>query len=698
MRLRSIAIALGLSTSAAFSAGPDRVTLPFGQKIFVSGINVAWDRFGGDVGTQPLDTAWFSKMLQAVSDSGGNAVRWWLFTNCSNSPTFDPSTKLVNGLGSATVPNIRSMLDMAYRRGIVVSLCLLSFDMMKISQGVDTLANQKLLLTDAGRTAFLDNALVPLAKAIGHHPAILDWEIFNEPEGMVKSIAGDWGNMSGLGVVQISDVQKMVNQAAGAIHRAVPGVLVSNGSWAFIASSNTLPGEHNHYSDSALKAVGGDPDGTLDFYMVHYYEWAARTHSPFHHAASYWGLDKPIVIGEFPAKGLSDSLGPLSPAQCFQRLYDSGYAGAMGWTYTAHDGFGGLPEDGQGTRFLRTNHATDVVVDFPPTASDDWWSDTAGKTLSVAAPGVLANDLEPTPGQTVTAGIVVVAPIGGTVQLHSDGSFTYTPASGFAGTDSFSYQVVGGGGAMDTGRVRIRVVDPSQWFQAPPRAKDWTAYASWGTYSVTDTLGVLAVHNSQWGSSTEWVVGTGVPLQATGSALAIRVEVLPDPASPWIGLKFHLAQSSQLDSRYGPADSTARIAPLALQGDAGAGWQIWTGSLPAATGSYLPSLEFVWNGSPSTAHTTLWRDLEVSTGTTTIRTSPTSTSRIARILGHHLALNSGENGTVVFQTLEGRVVENRAFGTGSTEMEVPASTGMLLVRVRRAGQPETSLLALPHSR
>jgi hypothetical protein len=89
--------------------------------------------------------------------------------------------------------------------------------------------------------------------------------------------------------------------------------------------------------------VGGDPDGTLDFYMVHYYEWGGRAISPFHHHASYWGLDKPLVIGEFAAKGLSDSLGPVSPAHAFQRLYDSGYAGGMGWTYTAHDGFGGAP-------------------------------------------------------------------------------------------------------------------------------------------------------------------------------------------------------------------------------------------------------------------------------------------------------------------------------------------------------------------
>jgi len=696
--LRTILLSTLAAAACAGAATNDRVTLPFGQKIFVSGINVAWDRFAGDVGSEPLDTAWFAKMLQGVSDSGGNAVRWWLFTNCANAPTFDPTTRLVNGPGSATISNVRTMLDMAYKRGISVSLCLLSFDMMKANQGSDTLANQKLLLTEEGRKAFIDKALIPLVKGIGHHPAILAWEVFNEPEGMVKSIAGDWGGMSGLGVVQISDVQRMVNLAAGAIHRTVPGVLVSNGSWAFIASSNTLPGEHNYYSDSALRAVGGDPDGTLDFYMVHYYEWAAHTHSPFHHAASYWGLDKPVVIGEFPAKGLSDSLGPLSPAQCFQRLYDSGYAGAMGWTYTAHDGFGGLPEDGQGTRYLKTNHAADVTLDFPPTAQDDWYSDTAGKTISVAAPGVLGNDLDPTAGQAVLAGSVTIPPTSGTLTRLPTGAFTYTPTAGFFGTDSFAYEVVGGS-ARDTGWVRIRVIDSSSWFQAPPKAKDWKTYASWGTTSVTDTTGGLAVHNSQWGGSGEWLVGIGVPLTASGISLSIRLEVLNDASSPWTSLRFHLAKASSLDDRYGPADSTALTVPLILKGSAGAGWLAYEASVVPAAGTYLPSLELLWNSSPSSAHVTLVRDLELSTGTTTGIAGTRSLASAARVVGRRLLLNPSDlEHDILVTDPSGRILLSKRLAPGAGFLELPKESGMLVVRIRTVGQAEQRILVAPLAR
>ena len=47
------------------SAGPlDQVTISYGQKIFVSGINAAWKNFGGDVGKYPLDSLWFEEMIQ----------------------------------------------------------------------------------------------------------------------------------------------------------------------------------------------------------------------------------------------------------------------------------------------------------------------------------------------------------------------------------------------------------------------------------------------------------------------------------------------------------------------------------------------------------------------------------------------------------------------------------------------------------
>src|SRR5262249_46255745 len=63
-------------------------------------------------------------------------------------------------------------------------------------------------------------------------------------------------------------------------------------------------------------------------------------------------------------------------------------------------------------------------------------------TLTVAAPGVLANDTDPS-GGTLTV-VSNTQPANGSVTMNSDGSFTYTPNQDFAGTDTFTYTISNG--------------------------------------------------------------------------------------------------------------------------------------------------------------------------------------------------------------------------------------------------------------
>ncbi len=75
----------------------------------------------------------------------------------------------------------------------------------------------------------------------------------------------------------------------------------------------------------------------------------------------------------------------------------------------------------------------------PPVAADDVYAAAGAGTVTVpAASGVLANDQVGDNG-TITA-VLVGAPTRGTVVLNADGSFVYTPGTGFSGTDVFTYQ------------------------------------------------------------------------------------------------------------------------------------------------------------------------------------------------------------------------------------------------------------------
>lgn len=92
----------------------------------------------------------------------------------------------------------------------------------------------------------------------------------------------------------------------------------------------------------------------------------------------------------------------------------------------------------------------------PPVANADSYSTTVNTALSVPAlSGVLANDKD-SDGDTITASVVAGA-THGILTLNSDGSFAYTPNTGFVGSDSFQYQANDGHGNTATATVTIIV-------------------------------------------------------------------------------------------------------------------------------------------------------------------------------------------------------------------------------------------------
>lgn len=100
-----------------------------------------------------------------------------------------------------------------------------------------------------------------------------------------------------------------------------------------------------------------------------------------------------------------------------------------------------------------------VAVDDAPAAAADAYATTAGRALTVAAAaGVLANDADVDAGDALGAALVQ-GPASGALGLNPDGSFTYTPARGFLGTDSFTYRATDAAGATSaTTTVSIDVL------------------------------------------------------------------------------------------------------------------------------------------------------------------------------------------------------------------------------------------------
>src|SRR5262249_41723268 len=98
---------------------------------------------------------------------------------------------------------------------------------------------------------------------------------------------------------------------------------------------------------------------------------------------------------------------------------------------------------------------TVTPVNDAPVAVNDSYSTNQNTTLTVAAPGVLANDSD-VDGDALTT-ILVTGPSHGTLTLNSNGSFTYTPATNFSGTDSYTYRANDGQARRNAAPATITV-------------------------------------------------------------------------------------------------------------------------------------------------------------------------------------------------------------------------------------------------
>lgn len=341
------------------------------QDVYMSGANVAWINFGRDIGPGTTRFDQFEEMFREMRDAGGNSARLWVHINGTNTPEWSGSE--VVGPGAGAIADLQALLDLAQEHNITLLLCLWSFDMIRNSLPADVLNRNRALFSNMTRLqGYIDHALVPMVTALRGHPALLGWEIFNEAEGM----SGEFGwptIVSPQHMVSMAEIQRFVNRTAGAIRRADPTTRVTTGAWSFRAMSDvTLPGKtdaeptpaeladaqatltaryqhpftpeetrafmqaatasqanQNYYRDDRLIARGGDPDGILDFYTVHYYTWGGTALSPFHHAKRVWGLDKPLVVAEFY---MNTTFG-VPWQNLYKTLFDLGYAGAMGWQW-----------------------------------------------------------------------------------------------------------------------------------------------------------------------------------------------------------------------------------------------------------------------------------------------------------------------------------------------------------------------------
>ena len=155
-------------------------------------------------------------------------------------------------------------------------------------------------------------------------------------------------------------------------------------------------------------------------------------------------VDTSGTVGLVNAWGTDGSF-TYNPNGQFEYL-QAGNSTTDSFTYMVSDGYGG---NDTATVTITVNGVND-----PPVAVND--SAIIKKDTSVII-DVLSNDSDPDVGDTLTVASVTQGTNGAV--SNNESYVTYTPATGFNGTDSFSYTVSDGNGGTDTATVSVTVVD-----------------------------------------------------------------------------------------------------------------------------------------------------------------------------------------------------------------------------------------------
>jgi VCBS repeat-containing protein len=205
----------------------------------------------------------------------------------------------------------------------------------------------------------------------------------------------------------------------------------------------------------------------------------------------------------------------LNPNGSFNYVHDGSETTSDSFTYRAFDG--------SATSNLATVNITVTPVNDVPVANNDNATVAEGGTISMAAPGVLANDTDPDGPVALTA-ILVTGPLhASSFTLNPNGSYVYVHDGSETTSDSFTYNASDGVATSNTATVSITITPVND---APVASNDNYTVAEGGTLSPA-APGVL-------GNDTDPDSPTLTAVLVTGPAHASSFTLNPDGSFTYV--------------------------------------------------------------------------------------------------------------------------------------------------------------------
>ncbi|MCA9663761.1 MAG: cellulase family glycosylhydrolase, partial [Myxococcales bacterium] len=313
--------------------GPGGTVPVGGGDYFLLGANYPWKSYGGDFGANNWGVYGVHTKgpeiggeLSGLASDDMRVVRWFVFTDGRAGVDFDDGGA-PTGLGEHVFQDMDEAVAQAKAAGVYLVPVLLDFHWCfwaQYNNGVQMGGHAGVITDPAKRAALVDAVVAPLLDRYADEPAILAWEIMNEPEWVIADLP-DPAVDGGAEAIALADFAALSAAIADEVHARTD---------AYVTLGSASLKWHRVWTP-AFAAAHGLPTIDLDLYQAHYYSWmdgqAYTDHpelgtvafSPLVQDYAALALDRPMIIGELE---LSSGAG-----ERLDTLLNNGYAGAWPW-------------------------------------------------------------------------------------------------------------------------------------------------------------------------------------------------------------------------------------------------------------------------------------------------------------------------------------------------------------------------------